>query len=157
MHRNTRQRRKLLRIESCDPTAQRRKFDLFDNRRFVVKLRVTALAIACALIAVPVYAHHSFAMFDMSKNVVVTGQVKDFQWTNPHMWIQLVAQGADGKPIEWSIEGNSPSVLARQGWTKRSLKVGDTITVTLHPLKDGSIGGDLVKAVLADGKVVGAE
>jgi hypothetical protein len=140
----TGQRRKWLRIES------------FDHRRFVVKQQVTVLALVCALLALPVNAHHSFAMFDMTKNIVVTGQVKDFQWTNPHMWIQLVAQGADGKPLEWSIEGNSPSVLARQGWTKRSLKVGDTITVTLHPLKDGSIGGDLVKAVLADGKVVGA-
>ncbi len=122
-----------------------------------MKQQVTVLAVVCALMALPANAHHSFAMFDMKKNIVVTGQVKDFQWTNPHMWIQLVTQGADGKPLEWSIEGNSPSVLARQGWTKRSLKIGDTITVTLHPLKDGSIGGDLVKAVLADGKVVGAE
>lgn len=122
-----------------------------------MKQIVTAVALVCALIALPARAHHSFAMFDMTKEIVVSGQVRDFQWTNPHMWIQLVVQGTDGKPIEWSIEGNSPSVLSRQGWTKRSLKVGDTITVTLHPLKDGSIGGDLVKAVLADGKVVGGE
>jgi hypothetical protein len=114
-------------------------------------------AAAFALVALPAIAHHSFAMFDMKKDVVVTGQVKDFQWTNPHIWIQLVSQDAQGKAIEWSIEGNSPSVLARQGWTKRSLKVGDTITITMHPLKDGSMGGDLVKAVLADGKVVGVE
>ncbi len=116
-----------------------------------------ALAAACAIIALPALAHHSFAMFDMKKDVVVKGQVKDFQWTNPHIWIQLVAQDADGKSVEWSIEGNSPSVLARQGWTKRSVKVGDTITITMHPLKDGRLGGDLVKAILADGTVVGAE
>lgn len=115
------------------------------------------LVLAGLFAAAPVLAHHSFAMFDMKKEIVVTGQVKEFQWTNPHIWIQLVVAGADGKPVEWSIEGNSPSVLARQGWTKRALKVGDNITVTLHPLKDGRIGGDLVKAVLADGKVVGGE
>lgn len=122
-----------------------------------MKHPATALAAACALIALPALAHHSFAMFDMKKDVVVTGQVKDFQWTNPHIWIQLVAQDADGKATEWSIEGNSPSVLARKGWTKRSVKVGDTITITMHPLKDGRMGGDLVKAVLADGTVVGVE
>ncbi len=103
-------------------------------------------------------AHHSFAMFDTTKEVVVTGQVKDFQWTNPHMWIQVEALGADGNSVEWSIEGGGPSVLARKGWTKRSLKIGDTITVTLHPLKDAhNTGGSLVKVVLADGTVVGNE
>jgi hypothetical protein len=122
-----------------------------------LKQFASVFAAAFALVALPAIAHHSFAMFDMKKDVVVTGQVKDFQWTNPHIWIQLVSQDAQGKAIEWSIEGNSPSVLARQGWTKRSLKVGDTITITMHPLKDGSMGGDLVKAVLADGKVVGVE
>jgi len=122
-----------------------------------LKQFASAFAAAFTLTALPAIAHHSFAMFDMKKDVVVTGQVKDFQWTNPHIWIQLVSQDAQGKAVEWSIEGNSPSVLARQGWTKRSLKVGDTITITMHPLKDGTMGGDLVKAVLADGKVVGVE
>ena len=122
-----------------------------------MKQFASAFAAAFTLTALPAIAHHSFAMFDMKKDVVVTGQVKDFQWTNPHIWIQLVSQDAQGKAVEWSIEGNSPSVLARQGWTKRSLKVGDTITITMHPLKDGTMGGDLVKAVLADGKVVGVE
>lgn len=102
-------------------------------------------------------AHHSFAMFDTTKEVTVTGQVRDFQWTNPHMWIQVEAMGADGKPVEWSIEGGGPSVLARRGWTKRSMKIGDTITITLHPLKDGHPGGSVVRAVLADGKMVGSE
>jgi hypothetical protein len=120
--------------------------------------RSTALCTAGLLVAsLAARAHHSFAMFDTTKEVTVTGQVKDFQWTNPHMWIQIEAMGADGKPVEWSIEGGGPSVLARQGWTKRSVKVGDTITVTVHPLKDGHMGGSVVKVVLADGKVVGSE
>jgi hypothetical protein len=73
------------------------------------------------------------------------------------MWIQLTAPGADDKTVEWSIEGGSPSVLGRQGWTKRSLKAGDKVTITMHPLRDGTQGGSLVKAILADGKVVGGE
>jgi Family of unknown function (DUF6152) len=120
--------------------------------------RSTALCTAVLLASsFAARAHHSFAMFDNTKEVTVTGQVKDFQWTNPHMWIQIEAMGTDGKPVEWSIEGGGPSVLARHGWTKHSLKVGDTITVTVHPLKDGHLGGSVVKVVLADGKVVGSE
>ena len=110
-----------------------------------------------ALSAGPAFAHHSFSMFDMSKEVVMTGEVKDFQWTNPHIWIQLTVPGADGKATEWSIEGTSPNVLSRQGWNKHSVKAGEKVTVTVHPLKDGTAGASLVKVVLANGKVVGDE
>lgn len=121
------------------------------NRNWPAALGTTMLLSA----SLAASAHHSFAMFDMNKEVVVTGQVKDFLWTNPHMWLQVEALGADGVPVQWSIEGGGPSVLGRQGWNKRSLKIGDTITVTVHPLKDGHAGGSLVKVVLADGRVVG--
>ena len=114
-------------------------------------------AILAALLAAPAHAHHSFSMFSMDKEVVLTGEVKDFQWTNPHIWLQLTVPGADGKTGEWSIEGTSPNVLSRQGWTKRSVKAGEKVTVTIHPLRDGTPGASLVKVVTADGKVVGAE
>lgn len=117
--------------------------------------RIFALAVATVALAVPAVAHHSFSMFDMQKESVVTGEVRDFQWTNPHIWVQVVVKGEDGKTVEWSMEGNSPSTLSRQGWSKRSLKVGDTVTITFHPLRDGMPGGSLVKIVLADGTVVG--
>lgn len=115
------------------------------------------LLVLGALSAGPALAHHSFSMFAMDKEVVMSGEVKDFQWTNPHIWIQLLVPGADGKTTEWSIEGTSPNVLSRQGWNKRSVKVGEKVTVTVHPLKDGTAGAALVKVVLADGKVVGEE
>lgn len=117
--------------------------------------RIIALAAIAIVAAVPAAAHHSFSMFDMQKEIVLTGEVKDFQWTNPHIWVQVMVKGADGKEVEWSIEGNSPSTLSRQGWSKRSLKTGDTVTVTVHPLRDGQPGGSLVKIVLADGTVIG--
>jgi hypothetical protein len=128
--------------------------------RIVMEVTMSRLLTCLALliaITVPAFAHHSFSMFSIDKNIVLTGQVKEFQWTNPHVWIQLSVPMPDGTAVEWSIEGNSPNVLSRQGWTKRSVKVGDKITVTAHPLRDGTPGASMVKALLADGKVVGGE
>ncbi len=102
------------------------------------------------------WAHHSFAMFDGQKTVIVDGVVKDFQWANPHSWIQLTVKDASGKDVEWSIEGGSPSVLVRQGWRKTSMKPGDQAQVTIHPMKDGTPGGSLIKASVNGQPIVGA-
>jgi hypothetical protein len=91
-------------------------------------------------------AHHSFAMFDGQKTVTIDGTVKEFQWANPHSWIQMTVKEPSGKDVEWSIEGGSPSVLVRQGWRKTSMKPGDKVQVTIHPMKDGTPGGSLIKA-----------
>lgn len=110
--------------------------------------------LAAALAPGQVHAHHSFAMFDSTKDVVLDGVVREFQWTNPHSWVQLTVQEG-GKSVEYSIEGGSPNGLARRGWTRNSIKAGDKIKVTMHPLKDGSKGGSFVRAVFPDGKVLG--
>jgi hypothetical protein len=110
-----------------------------------------------ALATTSAVAHHSFSMFDLEKEITLVGEVKEFQWTNPHIWIQVLVTGEDGKTIEWSIEGNSPSTLSRQGWTKRSVKAGEKVTLIVHPLRDGQPGGSLVKVTLPDGKVVGSD
>lgn len=99
-------------------------------------------------------AHHSFAMFDQSKKLVLKGKVEEFQWTNPHAFIELVVTGADGKPTRWSIELNSPNNLKRQGWARNSLKPGDQVSVTLNPLRNGKTGGLFNSVVLPDGKVL---
>ena len=117
--------------------------------------RFASLFLLVAGLATPVVAHHSFSMFDMQKEATIEGTVRDFQWTNPHIWIQVLVPGADGKTVEWSIEGNSPSTLSRQGWSKRSLKSGDKVTIVMHPLRDGGAGGSVVKVQLADGTIVG--
>jgi hypothetical protein len=101
-------------------------------------------------------AHHSFAMFDGQKTVTVDGVVKEFQWANPHSWIQLTVKDASGKDVEWSIEGGSPSVLVRQGWRKTSMKPGDQAQVVIHPMKDGTPGGSLIKASVNGQPIVGA-
>jgi sulfur carrier protein ThiS len=109
------------------------------------------MSIALLLIAATPFAaaHHSFAMFDLQKEVKLEGTVKDFQWTNPHVWIQLLVKDAGGKEVEWAIECNGPSVIARGGWTRKTLKAGDKISVVLHPLKTSDDpGGSLVSATI---------
>ena len=114
--------------------------------------RMLGLAVAATVVAIAPagFAHHSFAMFDNAKSVELKGTVREFQWTNPHSWIQLTVMEG-GQSVEYSLEGGSPNGLARRGWTRNSLKAGEVITVTIHPLKDGTKGGSFVKVVKADG------
>ena len=120
------------------------------DRRIFKRIALGVMA-AGLLGSGPALAHHSFAMFDMSQTKAISGTVTDFQWTNPHTWIWLeVPTATGGEP--WGIEGMSPNFLERRGWTKNTLKVGDKVTVFIHPVKDGGKGGSFVKVTLPDGK-----
>jgi hypothetical protein len=100
-------------------------------------------------------AHHSGSMFDPSKTETVQGTVRAFNWTNPHVNLELMADAGGGKEAQlWTLEASSPGVMGRSGWTKRSLNPGDRITVTFSPLRDGGLGGSLRRVQLADGKVL---
>ncbi len=111
-----------------------------------------ALSLAAGATA-PALAHHSFAMFDFQASKTVTGTVEQFDWTNPHTFIWLqVPTGAGGASERYGFEGMSPNYLGRRGWSKSTLKPGDKVTVTYHPLKDGSKGGTYQKVQLQDGK-----
>jgi hypothetical protein len=117
-----------------------------------LKMRAMVAFAAAALIATPAFAHHSAAMFDTTKSITLEGTVKEFQWTNPHAWVQLVARDpATGKDVEWSLELNSISRLVRNGWTRTSLKPGDKAVAVFNPLKDGGTGGHL-DTITVDGK-----
>jgi Family of unknown function (DUF6152) len=118
---------------------------------------VLGTAALTALVAGPSVAHHSASMFDMQKRVEVQGTVKDFRWTNPHSWLVLTATDEANKGAEYNIEMNGPGYLVRNGWKRESLKPGDTVTVTINPLRDGSPGGNLVKVLTADGKELSAQ
>lgn len=90
-------------------------------------------------------AHHSFGMFEMQKNITVKGTVQDFQWTNPHIWIDLVVvDPVSNKQVLWSIEGGATAGQTGAGWTRHSLKPGDVAELVVHPLRSGAIGGSLV-------------
>lgn len=116
--------------------------------------RMAAVAIGgLAIAALPASAHHSFAMFDQSKQMTLEGTVHEFQWTNPHAFIELdVSTG--GKVQRWAIELNSPNNLTRQGWRRTSLKAGEKISVRIAPLRDGHPGGLFLDLRKADGKVL---
>ena len=99
-------------------------------------------------------AHHSAAMFDDTKVVELHGTVKELQWTNPHVWLQvLVADG--GAVTEWSIEGGSPNSLSRQGWRSTTFSPDDAVVVRINPMKDGTPGGAFIGARFEDGRTVG--
>lgn len=99
-------------------------------------------------------AHHSFAMFDVTKNLALTGVVYDFQWTNPHSWIELDVPGAGGAVEKWSIELNSPNNLTRQGWNRHMVNPGDKLTIVVNPMRDGSKAGLFYALTLPDGREV---
>ena len=108
-----------------------------------------------AALAIPVLAHHSASMFDDAKVVEKKGVVKELQWTNPHVWLQVVID-ENGKKTEWSLEGGSPNTLSRQGWRASTFKAGDVVTVRFNPMKDGSAAGQFIGAKFeADGKTIG--
>jgi uncharacterized protein DUF6152 len=106
--------------------------------------------------AVPAFAHHSFAMFDGTKQVTLKGTVKEFQWIFPHAWIVMTVPVAQGQPKQWAIELDSPSLLAKKGLVPKTLRPGMNISVEMHPLKDGSPGGSAtgLTLTLPDGKVL---
>jgi hypothetical protein len=116
---------------------------------------VVAVASVLGLWAGQASAHHSFAMFDRTHDVVLKGTVREFQWTNPHSFIELNVVDSHGAVVAYSIELNSPNNLARQGWKSGSLKVGDKVLLTMNPLRDGSNGGLFVAVQLPDGSLLG--
>ena len=109
---------------------------------------------ALALSAVPAAAHHSYSMFDMNKTVALEATVSRFKWQNPHSFIEADVQ-APGGSERWAIEMTAPANLVQEGWKRTSLKAGDKVTITHHPLRSGAKGGSYAGVRLVDGKTLG--
>ena len=109
------------------------------------------------LVATDAVAHHSFAMFDRRQTTTITGTVKEFELINPHGWLRVMVPDAQGNQNEWSLELGGVGQQARGGWTQNAVRPGDKVMVKLHPLRDGSYGGQLISVTLPDGKVLGRE
>ena len=120
-------------------------------------MSATRFLLPCIALILPLgaHAHHSPAMFDGSKQLKLTGTVREFQWTNPHSYIQLVVKPDEGPEQEWSLEMGANVYLYNLGWRPSTVKAGDTLTVTVLPLRSGKAGGLLMQAETADGKSLG--
>ena len=113
------------------------------------------VGIVAGMHAAPALAHHSFARFDADRQVTLQGTVEEFQWTNPHAWVILTVDWK-GRAQQWAIEMNGPNGLVRQGWRPKTLTHGMPVTLTVHPLRDGTNGGQFMEITLPDGTVMGS-
>ena len=117
-------------------------------RRLVVLLAALAGATSA-------WAHHSFAMFDLDKEVTLEGVVKNVQWANPHVWLEIIVTDGDGKSTQWGLEMGTTGMLTRAGWKSSTLKPNDKVKVVINPLRSGEPSGRLVTVTLPDGRMLG--
>jgi len=125
------------------------------HAKLLAELAAAAAMLAATGICV---AHHSGSMWDSSKTVTLEGIVKEFQWSNPHCWIQLLVTqtgAAASDAQEWSIEMAAPIQVRQGGWKPGTVKAGDRIRVNIHPAHDGSRAGNFISAVSTDGRPLG--
>lgn len=118
---------------------------------FQLGKRVCAVLMLSLGLLTTVQAHHSFAMFDSANQVKFTGKVSQFDWTNPHVYIEMDVAQEDGASKHWSIECANISILSRLGWKFNIIKPGDEITVIVAPLRNGQPGALLKQVTTADG------
>ena len=111
-------------------------------------------AFGTLVLAAPSFAHHSAVMFDDTKEVTVTGVVKEFQFTNPHSWLLVDVTNEDGTVTTWGFEAEGPSTLARSGIRKSDLPPGTEITITGNPMRDGRTAAAWIRATRGDGKEI---
>jgi hypothetical protein len=116
-----------------------------------------SVLLVMALFSASLFAHHGNAGVDMTNKVVLKGVVTDWRWQNPHSILKFDVKADDGSIVHWSAETNNPADMVEKGWTARSIKVGDEITVTLHQVKNGLPVGILVDVTLPDGKKLGTQ
>lgn len=117
-----------------------------------ISMRGLALLAGAAALAVPALAHHSFAMFDNARSITLHGKVSRYQWTNPHAYLEVDAEQAGGVTRHYTLEMTSINMMSRGGWTSRTIKQGDVVTVIAAPLRDGRPGGLVLEVTLPNGR-----
>jgi hypothetical protein len=122
-------------------------------------MKAGSIALASVLgtglfLATPAFSHHSNVAFEVTKVVTIKGVVKQFEWRNPHTWLLMTVDDGKGGKVDWAVEGRAPGVLSRAGWTPKSLKPGDVVTVDMSPARDGSKTGLIARVTKADGTIL---
>jgi Family of unknown function (DUF6152) len=103
----------------------------------------------------PVFAHHSFGLYDMGRTAEIDGTVAQMEWSNPHCWLFVRVGTSPGAEAGFGFEMNSVGEMTRRGWKKNAVKPGDRIKVRYHPLRDGRTGGLMMTVITADGRTIG--
>jgi hypothetical protein len=122
-------------------------------------MRVPAI-ISCAVIGAALFlaplaeAHHSNSAFYVTKVITIKGVVKEFKWSNPHVWVIVTVDDGKGNQVEWKVEGRPPGILSRAGWSPKVLQPGDVVTIDLSPAKDDSASGLIARVTKADGTIL---
>ena len=123
-----------------------------------MKSKATIPIVAGCIIAgywVTSTAHHAATMFDREQTVELSGEIVEFQWTSPHVWIQINVENESGEPVEWSVEGSVPNRLYRAGWRSTTFQPGDRVTIHAAPMRNGAPAALFIGARLADGSTLG--
>ena len=115
---------------------------------------ISVVSAAVLLCAGAAQSHHSNVAYEVNKVITVTGVVKEFLWVNPHTWLHLRVDDGKGGKVEWAAEGRAPGILLRAGWTRSSLKGGETVTVDMSPAKDGTHTAIIARVTKADGTIL---
>jgi hypothetical protein len=119
--------------------------------------RSSFLVLAGAVLALagPASAHHSGSPVDRSETLVLEGVVKEWNYANPHAWLQIYVSEEGGEDVVWSFEATAATLLARQGYRRNSMEPGDVVSVSFNRFRDGANGGSLLGVKLSDGTVLG--
>jgi Family of unknown function (DUF6152) len=116
---------------------------------------LSSVAMGAALwVAPPAQAHHSNSAFYVTKVITIKGVVKEFKWSNPHVWVILTVDDGKGNKVDWKVEGRPPGILSRAGWSPKSLQPGEMITVDLSPAKDDTASGLIARVTKEDGTIL---
>lgn len=117
---------------------------------------VLCVLLAGVVVSTPVVAHHGNASFDAGKRLELAGSVTEWIWANPHCWLKFdVKDQKSGKVVNWVVETSNSADMVERGWSKRSFKAGDQVTVTLEPVKSGQPVGRVISVLLPNGKTLG--
>jgi len=125
----------------CDSRSRDCGFNNINREDRMRRQLAAFVASGGAFIASTPMAHHSFAMFDQENPIELVGTVQEFKYTSPHSYLLLEVKGPDGSTTVWNLEGRAPSLMARDGWTSKTLQPGDEIILTIQPLHSGAPGG----------------
>jgi len=126
--------------------------------RSIAAVAVLAAALSSSGGVAPAFAHHSFGLFDMSKTAQIEGTILKLEWSNPHCWLFLVSgPSADAEVVNYGFEMTSVGEMIRRGWTKTSVKPGDKVKVTFHPVRDGRPAGYMMSVMTEDGRYIGRQ